>query len=311
MANHTGVRCVAPVTGATGFGGVLPRRLLRFRRPVWWQEVAILAIGYWLYSLGRNAIPEQASIAIRHGFSIQHVQEIVGLDFELSVNRWVAAHEWLAQVLDYYYATLHFLVTLGVLVWLFVQRPHIYRGARTVLFSLTLIALAGFAMYPVAPPRLLPGTGYIDTVVKFHTWGSLADPEIAAHSNQYAAMPSLHIGWALWAGLSVFMCARAMWVRLLGLLYPFFTLLVIVGTANHYFIDAIGGIAVVVLAFGIQALLSGHGAYTPPWDAPDFGRPDPPLPQLRPSRLAASMKRSDPGRSGKHQSEGATDTPRT
>ncbi len=286
-----------------GFAGALPRRLLRFRRPVWWQEIAFLAIGYWLYSLGRNAIPEQASIAIRHGLSIQHVQQIIGLDFELSVNRWVAAHEWLAQVLDYYYATLHFLVTLGVLVWLFVQRPHIYRGARTVLFGLTLIALAGFALYPVAPPRLLPGTGYIDTVVRFHTWGSLADPEIAAHSNQYAAMPSLHIGWALWAGVSVFMCARPMWVRLLGLLYPFFTLLVIVGTANHYIIDAVGGVAIVALAFGIQALLSGHGAYTPPWDAPDFGRPDPPLPHLRPSRLGLTLRRSDTVRSGSGQSD--------
>src|SRR6185312_14065840 len=104
----------------------------------------------------------------------------------------------------------------------------------------------------------------------------------------YAAMPSLHIGWALWAGISVFMCARRMWVRVLGLIYPVFTLIVIVGTANHYVIDAAGGAAIVILAFGIQALLSGHGAYTPPWDALDFGRPDPPLPHLRPSRRAAA-----------------------
>jgi hypothetical protein len=278
-------------TGTPQFNGVLPRRLLRFRRPVWWQEIAILAIGYWLYSLGRNAVPHQASIAIRHGLSIQHLQDIIGLNFELSVNKWVAAHEWVAQILDYYYATLHFIVTLGVLTWLFVKRPHIYRGARTVLFCLTLTALAGFALYPVAPPRLLPGYSYVDTVIKFHTWGSLADPEIASHSNQYAAMPSLHIGWALWAGISIFMCARLMVVRVLGLLYPFFTLLVIVGTANHYIVDALGGAAIVMLAFGIQAVLSGHGAYTPPWDAPDFGRPDPPLPQLRPSRRAAAKKR--------------------
>jgi hypothetical protein len=287
---HPDTRCSAQAPERTHFSGVLPRRLLRFRRPVWWQEIAILLIGYWIYSLGRNAIPEQASIATRHGLSIQHLQDIVGLNFELSINRWVAAHEWVAQVMDYYYATLHFVVTIGVLVWLFVQRPHIYRGARTVLFTLTLIALGGFALYPVAPPRLLAGYGYIDTVIKFHTWGSLADPEIAAHSNQYAAMPSLHIGWALWAGISIFMCARRLWVRLLGLLYPFFTLLVIVGTANHYVVDALGGAAIVILAFGIQAMLSGHGAYTPPWDAPDFGRPDPPLPQLRPSRRAAKSR---------------------
>jgi hypothetical protein len=269
---------------AKSFSGLLPHRLLRFRRPVWWQEIGIILLGYWLYSLGRNAIPEQRSIALRHGLSIQHLQDIVGLNFELSINRWIGAHEWLAQVLDYYYATLHFLVTMGVLLWLFIKRPHIYRGARTVLFTVTLIALAGFALYPVAPPRLLPGYDYIDTVVKFHTWGSLADPEIASHSNQYAAMPSLHIGWALWAGLSLFMCARSVLARTLGLLYPLLTVVVIVGTANHFIVDALGGAVVVALAFLVQALLSGHGAFTPPYDAPDFGRPDPPLPNLRPSR---------------------------
>lgn len=268
----------------------MPHRLLRFRRPVWWQEIAIIGLGYWLYSLGRNAIPEQVSIATRHGLSIQHLQDIVGLNFELSINHWVAAHEWVAQILDYYYATLHFLVTIAVMVWLFVKRPHVYRGARTVLFTLTVIALAGFALYPVAPPRLLPGYSYIDTVVNFHTWGSLADPEIASHSNQYAAMPSLHIGWALWCGLSVFMCARARWARVLGLLYPVFTLFVIIGTANHYIIDAVGGALVVALAFGIQAVLSGHGAYTTPYDAADFGLPDPPLPHLRPSRHPAKSR---------------------
>ena len=272
--------------------GLLPNRVLRFRRPVWWQEIGIIAIGYWLYSLGRNAIPEQASIATRHGLSIQHLQERLHLDFELSVNKWIGAHEWIAQILDYYYATLHFIITIGVLLWLFLRRPHIYRGARTVLFTLTLIALAGFALFPVAPPRLLPGYSYIDTVIKFHTWGSLADPEIASHSNQYAAMPSLHIGWALWSGLAIFMCARRMWVRVLGLLYPWFTLLVIVGTANHYLIDAVGGAVVVVLAFGVQALLSGHGAFTPPYYAPYYGRPDPPLPNLRPSRRALTKRRS-------------------
>jgi hypothetical protein len=89
----------------------------------------------------------------------------------------------------------------------------------------------------------------------------------------------------MWAGISVFMCARAVWVRVLGLAYPFFTLFVIVGTANHFIVDAIGGAVVVAAAFGLQALFSGHGAYTPPYDAPDFGKPDPPLPRLRPSRV--------------------------
>jgi len=278
----------------SGFTGIFPHWLLRWRRPVWWQELGIIAIGYWLYSLGRNAIPQQAAIATRHGESVQRLQDRLHLNFELSINHWVAAHEWVAQVMDYYYATLHFVVTIGVMVWLFVRRPHIYRGARTVLFTTTLIALAGFALYPLAPPRLLPGVSYIDTLLKFHTWGSLADPDVAAHSNQYAAMPSLHIGWALWCGISIFMCAQRLWIRILALVYPLFTLTVIIGTANHYLIDAVGGAVTIALAVGIQWLLSGHGAYTPPFDAPDFAMPDPPLPVLRPSRRALRRRAAEP-----------------
>src|SRR3954469_19550070 len=220
--------------GKTHFGGLLPHRWLRWRRPVWWQEVAIVAFGYWIYTLGRNAIPEQRAIAFRHGRSIQRLQRWLHLDWELSINRLVARTEWLAQVMNYYYATLHFFLTIGVMVWLFVRRPHVYRGARTALVATTMFGLLGFSLYPTAPPRLLPQYGYVDTVIKFHTWGSLADPNIAEHSNQFAAMPSLHIAWASWCGIAIFRCARRRWVRGLGLLYPLGTLIVIVGTANHF-----------------------------------------------------------------------------
>ncbi|MGI8680166.1 MAG: phosphatase PAP2 family protein [Jatrophihabitans sp.] len=254
------------------FPGLLPHRLLRWRRPVWWQEIAIIAFGYWLYGLGRNAIPTQVSIAMRHARSIQHVQDDLRLNWELSFNHFVAANEWLAQVLNYYYATLHFLITPMVMVWLFVRRPHLYRGVRTVLVTVTLIALAGFYLYPTAPPRLLPGYSYVDTVARFHTWGSLADPDIAHHSNQYAAMPSLHLGWALWCGFAIYVCARRRWVKALGLAYPLGTFAVIIGTANHFILDAVGAVLLVLVGFGVQYLLSGHGAFAAPTDAPDFGR---------------------------------------
>lgn len=269
---------VRPVTA--GFSGILPHRMLRWRRPVWWQELAIIGFGYWLYSLGRNGIPDQETIARRHGQSIQHLQDILHLNWELSFNHFVAANEWLAQTLDYYYSTMHFAVTITVMVWLFARRSHIYRGARTVLVTTTLLGLLGFYLYPTAPPRLLPNFDYIDTVIKLHTWGSLADPHIAEHSNQFAAMPSLHISWALWSGIAVFMCARRMWVRLLALAHPVVTFVVIVGTANHFILDAVGGVLVLAVAFGIQWLLSGHGAFVAPVDAPDFGLPDPGLPSL-------------------------------
>jgi PAP2 superfamily protein len=250
------------------FTGLFPNRWLHHREPRWWQEVAIIGFCYWLYSEVRNLVPEQQSIALRHGRSVQHMQDALHLNFERSLNAFVARNEPLAQVMDYYYATLHFIVTIGCLIWLYHAHSRIYRGARTVLFATSLIALAGFYLYPLAPPRLLPQYGYVDTLLKFHTWGSLADPKVAEHSNQFAAMPSLHIGWALWCAACIFFCARLLWVRLLGVLYPVWTLLVIVGTANHFIVDAVAGLLVFLAGVGVQFLLSGRSAFQPAPRAP-------------------------------------------
>lgn len=235
-----------------------PTLVTGHRAPRWWQEFALVLLGYWLYSLTRNAIRTDEARALRHGRAVQHLQEHLGLSFELPVNRWVAAHSYVAQLMNYYYATLHFVVTFGVLAWIFRTRPRIYRGVRTVLFSTTLVALAGFYLYPLAPPRLLPQYGYVDTLVRFQTWGSLADPKIAERSDRYAAMPSLHVAWAFWAGLTLFLCARQAWVRAAGLCYPVGTFVVVIGTANHFVVDAIGGAVALAAGFALQYLLAGH-----------------------------------------------------
>lgn len=273
-----------------GFSGLLPNRMLLHRAPRWWQEIVIIGICYWLYGRVRNLVPEQASIATRHGRGVQHLQDALHLNFERSVNRFVAGHEPVAQVMNYYYATLHFVVTIGCLIWLFRAHPRIYRGARTVLSVTSLVALAGFYLYPLAPPRLLPQYGYIDTVLRFHTWGSLADPKVAEHSNQFAAMPSLHIGWALWCGVSIFLCARRTWVRTLGVLYPLCTLLVILGTANHFLIDAVAGLAVFLVGALVQYLISGHSAFAMAPHGPHGA------PGGQSTKTAAESTRQAPGR---------------
>jgi hypothetical protein len=253
------------------FRGLWPERLLYHRTPRWWQELALIGIGYYLYREARNLVPNQPSIAHRHGRSVQWLQDQLHLNFELSVNHFVDHNEWLAQAMDYYYATLHFIVTIAVLVWLFIARPRVYRGLRTALFATTLIGLAGFFLYPLAPPRLLPQYGYVDTLAKYHTWGSLADPNVAEHTNQFAAMPSLHIAWAVWCAICLFYCVRTTWVRAVALVYPVATLMVIVGTANHFIIDAAGGLAVVAAGFAVQWLMSGHAAHAPAPEAARYG----------------------------------------
>jgi hypothetical protein len=235
----------------------------RFHRLVWWHEFILIGVGYWVYSLTQGTITSGVQQAMRHGWSIARLEHALGVNVELAFNHFVVNNQWLAVAMNYYYMTAHFIVTSTVLVWLYKRHPQRYRGARTALISATMFALVIFWVFPVAPPRLLPALGYLDTGVIFHTFGAPAGAAVAAHSNQFAAMPSLHTAWALWCGVTVFAMARRRWVRLLGLAYPMCTVVVIVGTANHFLLDAVGGAGVLAIGYVIQRALSGHGAYAP------------------------------------------------
>jgi hypothetical protein len=152
--------------------------------------------GYGLYHLGQIHAPQVA--AIRHGRDVLGLERSLKIGFDLSFNRFAATRSWLAVPSDYYYSTLHFVVTIGVLVWLWRTHPDWYRRARRVIVAGTLIALAVFWLYPAAPPRLLAGSGFIDTNVAFHTIFDVERGSTSRAADLYATMPSLHLGWALW-----------------------------------------------------------------------------------------------------------------
>jgi hypothetical protein len=130
----------------------------------------------------------------------------------------------------------------------------------------------GFWAFPLAPPRLMAGGGFIDTVTVHHTWGSLSSGDLSHVSNQYAAMPSMHIGWSLWCGITVWSLARPVWVRVLAVVYPVFTLTVIIATGNHFWADAVGGVVCLALGYGAVYLLYGRWAYRLPSGAPPVAR---------------------------------------
>jgi hypothetical protein len=215
----------------------------RARRWVWVYELVVILAGYWLYSYIRNHVTAAEGDAIRHAHTVVRIERDLRLFHEHAVNVFVADRPWLAYICNYYYATLHFIVTIGVGIWLYRRHPLHARQLRTAWYLMNFLALFGFGFFPLAPPRLLPNGGFIDTVVHFHTWGSWGDQSVSSHSNLYAAMPSMHIGWALWVAISVVFLARRTWVRVLAVLYPFATLFVIIGTGNHYWLDAVGGAA--------------------------------------------------------------------
>ncbi|MFI1416798.1 phosphatase PAP2 family protein [Streptomyces sp. NPDC020731] len=261
-----------PVAERTG-----PRRLRRLRvprRPRLWFEILLIAVSYWTYSLVRNAVPEQRSEALRNADWIWRLEHQLGLAVEESVNHAVNSVTWLIVGMNYYYATLHFVVTLGVLVWLYRGHPGRYAAARLVLFTTTGIALVGYYLYPLAPPRLMNGQDFVDTVMVHQTWGSMASGDLKNMSNQYAAMPSMHIGWSVWSGLTVFALAGVPWVRVLGLVYPVATLVVIVATANHFWLDAVGGVLCLAFGYGIALLWYGRRPYALPRLVPERREPE-------------------------------------
>lgn len=254
----------------------------RQHRVYWWKEALIVASFYAIYSWTRNqfgsnkvaadGVPEQA---FTNAERVIHLELWLHLFHEQTVQSWFLPYHYFIQFWNVYYGTLHFAITLGVFVLLYVKRADVFPQWRNTLAAMTALAIVGFAWFPLMPPRLLDepcprddpasyggecipsdlrpdnGFGFVDTLAEFGGPWSFDSETMASISNQYAAMPSLHIGWSTWCALAVWPLLKRRWTKALVLLYPAATLFAIVVTANHYWLDGIGGLG----AFSIGALI--------------------------------------------------------
>ncbi|MFF9620531.1 bifunctional glycosyltransferase 87/phosphatase PAP2 family protein [Streptomyces griseosporeus] len=257
----------APVPARWRHVPVVPAMRRVLTRPNLLFELLLIRITYSAYAQIRLAAAGDSTSAgrvraERHGQQILDLERFLHLDIEHWANHAVVRTPWLEDFLSFYYESFHFGVPLAILAVLYWRRPVDYRWARSAIGLATVLALAGFWLYPLAPPRLMPGLGIVDTVngpqdFTQPDYGTLTDL-----TNQYAAMPSLHFGWSLWCGLVILILAPRWWMKALGLLHPFFTVCAIVGTGNHWVLDAVGGAAVVGAGFGLTYLVQGPRAGT-------------------------------------------------
>ncbi|MCO6006686.1 phosphatase PAP2 family protein [Actinoallomurus purpureus] len=220
----------------------------------WWREVLLLIGMYVMYDGVRMLM------AVGHGQAFADAHHVLGIERALriaderTINHAVSGHPVLGVSMSYAYATLHYLVTPIVLVWLWKRRPWHYARARTTLVVATLLGLVGFWLFPTAPPRMLPG--FIDTLGKYHEWGwwsgdASAPKGLGGLTNEFAAMPSLHVGWAAWCGWQIARNTARRGLQVLAVAYPIFIVAVVIGTANHYIADAVAGLAVIVVGAGV------------------------------------------------------------
>jgi hypothetical protein len=224
------------------------------RRPPAWRELAMGLALFALYTVV-NALDwdGKEQTARRHGEQILRLQERLHLDWERPLNEWLAPHDVLRVIANYEYALTYVLSAFGLLLYLWLRRPDVYRSARRSFALLNLLGITGFLFYPLMPPRLLPGAGFVDTVADGSTWGSWGSP-LVGHANQLAAMPSLHFAWALWVSAVLARIAHGWKVQLVSAVHVVITLFVILATANHYLVDAL----VAVLLVAVSATVAGR-----------------------------------------------------
>ncbi|HET7654063.1 MAG TPA: phosphatase PAP2 family protein [Acidimicrobiales bacterium] len=228
----------------------------------WWREVLYVLAFYGIYTAVRNT-QGSAVVSARHAFNnARHIirwEEWLHVFHEEAIQQAFLGARRFIQFWNVYYGSAHFVVTAVALIWLFRRMPERYPLWRNTLAWTTALALIGFALYPLMPPRLLPSSyGFVDTLDKIGGLWSFDSGAMAKVSNQYAAMPSLHCGWALWVTFVLWPAARKPWARLLVVLYPLITVFCIVVTANHYFLDAVGGAVVFCAGYGMAVLTVRH-----------------------------------------------------
>ena len=162
------------------------------RAPLW-IELLIVAWLFWLYDVINDLAPLRRSLAFANAGGVLQFERSLGLDPELSINRWLASHATLSMLAAYDYFFAHAVVTFGVLVLLWWRAPERYIRLRTLLVIVNLIAFAVFWRYPLAPPRSFPGLGFIDVIARAHALISWHSGVLVHDADQFAAMPSLHV----------------------------------------------------------------------------------------------------------------------
>ena len=237
-------------------------------------EVLVVLGLYGVYEAARGLVVGDARQAAGHARELVDLERSLGLFFEERVQEFVHAVPGFVDVLSFSYVTLHLLVTVGVLVWIHQRRPLAFPLVRTTLVVASGLALIGYFTFPTAPPRLID-VGIADTVSNGTV--DLNSGLVSALYNPYAAVPSMHFGYALVVGAAVAWQSCHRMLRLAGWAYPAFILLVTIATGNHFWLDAAAGAAAVALALVAARMITMRQIT---YDAVGVGRL--PAPQLRP-----------------------------
>lgn len=219
----------------------------------WVLEIALVFAVYYTYDWLRDKVQGPQHLAFEHAKQLVHIEKATGLYVEHGLQHFFLKYHPFISFENIWYGSIHFVMPVVVLVWLYRKAPARYVRWRNVLFVVFGLGLLGFWLYPVMPPRLMPGNyGFVDTAVKYFGLGKPpSGNDKDAFGNLYAAVPSLHLGWSSWCVFALYPQLRRWWSRALLVAYPFTITLAIVVTGNHWILDAVSGVVTTGVAYGI------------------------------------------------------------
>ena len=217
-------------------------------------EIILLFSALPLYYLVRGLTNTDTRIdeAVQRGIDIINIEKSVGIFWEVEMQSWVLGYQWLVDFFNYFYLFGHLPVIGALAVWMYFWHKPQYLLMRNAFLLSGAIALIFYVNFPTAPPRLIPdsyGFGFVDTV--FDQYNTGRPFTFGAFVNEYAALPSMHIGWNLLAGIAVWMASKNIFVRAFAVTMPLVMTADIIFTGNHYIIDAFAGFVVMMIGLGI------------------------------------------------------------
>ena len=228
----------------------MDRLLGSCRLPQGWldllRQLALFAGAYYVYRIVRGIVDGQAVQAFENGRALVYLERDMGLFFEPGLQAWAEGQEWILWVANVMYVNSHFIVTTTFLAWLYLARNHAYYFVRNMFMVAMGLALVLYVAYPTAPPRFLTEWGFTDTVAQFV--GNEAETGASVLYNPYAAVPSMHVAFALMIAVPAISLVRHRTLKALWAVYPLLVTFVVVVTANHYWIDALLGAMVAAAA---------------------------------------------------------------
>ena len=227
-------------------------REVRSRAPFIASQVGLVLLGVFIYFLVRGLTESAEDVAVAHARDLVAFEQAIGIHVEPDMQSWIEPSSLLVTIANWIYIWGHWPVIIATMIWLVALHRRVFLRLRDAMLVSGALGMLVFVSYPVAPPRLA-GLGLVDTVTERSRAYRVLQPP--AFVDQYAAMPSLHSGWDLLVGMSIVAAASTVWLRMVGFALPVLMTFAVIVTANHYIVDVVAGIALVLIGYAVALQL--------------------------------------------------------